>query len=301
MKKSISFLPKDKQEELKLITEHVCEVLGDDCEMIILFGSYAKNKYIDYDQRTEYGVRTYFMSDYDILVVTANKENYFTVSRKLNKVEESFYKGKHYSMTTPIQFIQETIADLNKAIDKGYYFYTDLTKDGIILYDSARHKLAKRRDLNFEEIRDLAKQYFKEKFERANSFLDLADYSQSKQDYNMASFLLHQAVESFYFAITLTFTLYSPKEHNLFKISGYAKRHTLEAAKAFPRDTSEGKRLFQLLDDAYVQARYNPHFVVTQKDIEVLIPQTETLRDIVKQVCEEKITEYENETKGKES
>ncbi len=113
--------------------------------------------------------------------------------------------------------------------------------------------------------------------------------------------MLHQAVESFYFAITLTFTLYSPKEHNLFKISGYAKRHTLEAAKAFPRDTSEGKRLFQLLDDAYVQARYNPHFVVTQKDIEVLIPQTETLRDIVKQVCEKKIAEYEDATKKKEN
>ena len=38
--------------------------------MIILYGSYAKNKYVDYDQRVEFGVPTYYMSDYDILILT---------------------------------------------------------------------------------------------------------------------------------------------------------------------------------------------------------------------------------------
>jgi len=300
MKTSITFLPEKKQEELKVITEKVVELLGDDCEMIILFGSYAKNNYVDYDQRTEYGVRTYFMSDYDIMVATAGKENSFAVSRKLNKVEDYFYKGRHYSMVTPIQFIHETINDLNKAIDKGYYFYTDITKEGILLYDSKRQKLAEPRELNFREIRDLANQYFNERYEKANEFLDHASFDFEKQRYKMASFMLHQAVENLYFAITLSFTLYSPKEHNLYKISGYAKRHCLDVNKAFPRNTDEEKRLFQLLDDAYVQARYNPHFVVTKKDIETLIPRVEMLLEITNESCGRKIAEYEQLIKESE-
>lgn len=293
MKTSITFLPEKKQEELSVITEKVVELLGDDCEMIILFGSYAKNNYVDYDQRTEYGVRTYFMSDYDIMVVTAGKENSFAINRKLNKVEDYFYEGKHYSMVTPIQFIHETINDLNKAIDKGYYFYTDITQEGILLYDSGRQQLAEPHELNFKEIRDLANQYFNERFEKANEFLDHASFDFGKERYKMASFMLHQAVENLYFAISLTYTLYSPKEHNLYKISGYAKRDCLEVNKAFPRDTDEERRLFQLLDDAYVQARYNPHFLVTKEDIETLIPRVEMLRDITRESCERKIAEYE--------
>ena len=36
MKKSLSHLPKEKQTDLRLIALYVVEVLGDQCEMIIL-------------------------------------------------------------------------------------------------------------------------------------------------------------------------------------------------------------------------------------------------------------------------
>ena len=69
MKTSINYLPEQKRDELRRIVKCVLEVLPG-CEMIILYGSYARNTYVDYDQRIEYGIRTCFMSDYDILVVT---------------------------------------------------------------------------------------------------------------------------------------------------------------------------------------------------------------------------------------
>ena len=56
--------------------------------------------------------------------------------------------------------------------------------------------------------------------------------------------------------------------------------------------SEEEKRLFDLLQDAYVQARYNLHFRVTKEDIEALIPKVELLRDITRQCCEERIKVY---------
>ena len=291
MKTSINYLPEQKRDELRRIVKCVLEVLPG-CEMIILYGSYARNTYVDYDQRIEYGIRTCFMSDYDILVVTNTRFQRHVISHILSKATDNYYKGMNRNESTTVQFIDESIDDLNKAIDKNRYFYTDIKREGIMLYNSGRYKLARRRKQNYREIKELAEEYYNERFERGNEFLLGAIFYNEQGLQKMASFNLHQACENYYNSIILTFTLYSPKEHSLIKLSARAKTHSLESSKAFPRNTEEEKRLFDLLQDAYVQARYSLHFRITQEDIEALIPKVELLRDIARQCCEERIKVY---------
>lgn len=291
MKTSINYLPEQKRDELRRIVKCVLEVLPG-CEMIILYGSYARNTYVDYDQRIEYGIRTCFMSDYDILVVTNTRFQRHVISHILSKATDNYYKGMNRNESTTVQFIDESIDDLNKAIDKNRYFYTDIKREGIMLYNSGRYKLARRRKQNYREIKELAEEYYNERFERGNEFLLGAIFYNEQGLHKMASFNLHQACENYYNSIILTFTLYSPKEHSLIKLSARAKTHSLESSKAFPRNTEEEKRLFDLLQDAYVQARYSLHFRITQEDIEALIPKIELLRDIARQCCEERIKVY---------
>lgn len=291
MKTSINYLPEQKRDELRRIVKCVLEVLPG-CEMIILYGSYARNTYVDYDQRIEYGIRTCFMSDYDILVVTNTRFQRHVISHILSKATDNYYKGMNRNESTTVQFIDESIDDLNKAIDKNRYFYTDIKREGIMLYNSGRYKLARRRKQNYREIKELAEEYYNERFERGNEFLLGAIFYNEQGLHKMASFNLHQACENYYNSIILTFTLYSPQEHSLIKLSARAKTHSLESSKAFPRNTEEEKRLFDLLQDAYVQARYSLHFRITQEDIEALIPKVELLRDIARQCCEERIKVY---------
>ena len=291
MKTSINYLPEQKRDELRRIVKCVLEVLPG-CEMIILYGSYARNTYVDYDQRIEYGIRTCFMSDYDILVVTNTRFQRHVISHILSKATDNYYKGMNRNESTTVQFIDESIDDLNKAIDKNRYFYTDIKREGIMLYNSGRYKLARRRKQNYREIKELAEEYYNERFERGNEFLLGAIFYNEQGLHKMASFNLHQACENYYNSIILTFTLYSPKEHSLIKLSARAKTHSLESSKAFPRNTEEEKRLFDLLQDAYVQARYSLHFRITQEDIEALTAKVELLRDIARQCCEERIKVY---------
>ena len=232
------------------------------------------------------------MSDYDILVVTSTRFQRYIINHILSKATDNYYKGKNRYASTTVQFIDESIDDLNKAIDKNRYFYTDIKREGIMLYNSGRYKLARRRKLNYREIKELAEEYYNDRFERANDFLRNAMYDKNDERYKICSFHLHQACENYYNSIILTFTLYSPKEHSLITLSGRAKTHSLESSEAFPRDTEEEKRLFDLLQDAYVQARYNLHFRVTKEDIEALIPKVALLRDITRQCCEERIKVY---------
>ena len=290
MKNSIAYLPKDKQADLNFLTKEVLKRLPQ-TEFIILYGSYARDNYVRRGIRVEHGIVTIKISDYDILVITSGINN-GKAETVLDNVEDVFFTGKDFEHDTPVQFINDDIKTFNKFIEEGRYFYTQIKEEGIILYNSGKYKLARRRKLNFDEIREQAQEYFVEKYHRAQLFLDQARFMYDRKEFVMSSFNLHQACENYYYAIRLSFTLRNSKQHNLSKLSSSVKKYSQDLKTVFPQDTPEEKRLFTLLKAAYVDARYNPHFVVTKEDIDALIPKVELLRDIAKRICEERIKGY---------
>lgn len=100
MRNSIAYLPKAKQDDLyyilKLIRTHLPQA-----EMVILFGSYARNSYVDYDERVEFGIPTCYRSDYDILVITSNITD-AKAEKKLDKIDNLYYR--YPESQTPVQF-----------------------------------------------------------------------------------------------------------------------------------------------------------------------------------------------------
>lgn len=290
MKNSIVYLPKDKQEELDFLVKEVLKQLPQ-TEYVILYGSYARNNYVRRGIRVEDGgIPTVKISDYDILIITSgvNSKKAETV---LDNVEDIFFASKDFDRDTPVSFINDDIKNFNKFIEEGRYFYTQIKEEGIILYNNGKYKLARRRKLNFDEIKEQAQEYFDDKFEKANDFLDGARFYYEKEKYKMASFHLHQACENYYYTIRLSFTLRNNKQHNLSKLSDLTKRYSDDLRIVFT-NTPEEKQLFTLLKAAYVDARYNPFFVVTKEDIDALIPKVELLRDITERICKERIEEY---------
>lgn len=161
-----------------------------------------------------------------------------------------------------------------------------------MLYNSGKYKLSRVHRLRYGEIEEIAKRYFEDKFGRADSFLLDVPSALKRKDYKQASFYLHQAAENYIRAVPMVYALYGYKEHDLAFLIDKARTHNTAICKAFPRDCQEEKRLFQLLQDAYVQARYNRDFVVTKEDVDALLAHVEHLRSIVKEICEEKLAEY---------
>lgn len=288
MKTSYSHLPDYAKNDLQQIVSLILERVPH-CEMIILYGSYARSTFVEYDERDEFGILTSFMSDYDLLVVTSN-EDVREVGHLLDTVDDKYYKRPDNQV--PIQFINDDIEKLNSDLSEGRYFYTSIQKQGIMLYDSGNYKLERPRKLNFQEITQQSQEYFDEKFEKAGYFLDHASFDYEKGRYNLASFDLHQACENYFYALRLVHTLKNSKQHNLSKLLGATHKYSPELQKIFPRKPKEEKRLFELLRLAYVEARYNSKFVVTKEEIEALFPKVERLRDITEEICKSQIETY---------
>lgn len=288
MKKSIKYLPEEKQEDLKFLVKMILERIPQ-TQMIILYGSYATGKYVDHDSRIEFGIRTTYMSDYDILVVTDNAKDK-EVGHRLDNIEDLYYKNP--DKQTPVQFINDDIKKLNKDLSDGRYFYTQLKAEGVILYDTGKYKLARRRKLRYDEIKQQAEEYYDEKSKKAKLFYEQAIFMYDKEEYCMASFDMHQTCENLINAVRLVFTLENTKQHNLAKLLAFVRKYSDEFELIFPRKTEEEKRLFTLLKSAYVEARYNPDFLVTKEDIDNLKPMVERLFELTKKICVKRIDEY---------
>lgn len=296
MKTSIDFLPSRKQRDLRELVAIARKEIKD-IVMIILYGSYAKNTYVECDDRRDFGVKEYFMSDYDILIVTkrslGGKES--TVA---SRITDAFLKTKgNIQFQTCPQIINESIKELNNALSEGHYFYVDILTQGVMLYDSGEYKLATPRDLDYSEILKMARDFYDVRFPRGKRFIRYSQIAYDDNEIADCSFFLHQATENFLKSIPLVYALYGYKDHDLKFLIDKCKPFTLELAKVFPCHTDEEKRLFDLLRRAYIESRYNSKFEITKEDIDALVPKIELLRDIVEKVCRERFDFYDQQIK----
>ena len=292
MKRSIKHLPKRTQEELntllELITQHVSR-----CGIVILYGSYARGGYVLWDEKVELGVHTSYQSDYDMMIVVSNSGVKYVEDKLRTKVIPKYHKAFAHRRHASPQFIVEYIDTLNKALEKSQYFFTDIIKEGIKVYDTKEFKLAKPRELSFKEIKEVAEFEFNIHYPDGETFLEQGYFLFEKEKYKIASFDLHQSVERFYNAIGLVFTNYRPHTHKLNELGAQIKAYSRDLVSVFPMNTDFEKRCFNLLCRAYIEARYNRSFVITKDELTYMLERIEILKDITLRICTEKIASYD--------
>lgn len=293
MKRSIKHLPKHTQEELNILMELIKRYVPW-CSIVVLYGSYARGGYVLWDERVEFGVHTSYQSDYDLMIVIPTINTRHTEDRLRTKVTPKYHATLEHRRHASPQFIVEYIGSLNENLAKRQYFFTDIVKEGIKLYDTKEFKLEKPRELSFREIKNIAEEEFGKLYPSANVFLTVAKYADTINEYVNASFQLHQACERYYSAISLVFTNYRSKTHKLNELGVQAKGFSRDLATVFPQNTDFEKRCFELLCRAYIEARYNKDFVVTREELEYMLERTELLKQLTHRICTEKTASYDN-------
>jgi len=291
MKKTYEQLPDPKKDELRYVVSAIQEKC-DDVEMIILFGSYARGDY-----KTEGDLvpdrKSGHVSDYDVLVVTGTTA--IANDTKLwDKVTEACNTPK---LSAHARIIVHDIQELNILLAEGQYFFSDIKKEGITLFDSGRFELADTRELSAEERQRIAQDHFNHWFDKAGVFFEDYQLNINKKPEAMkyltqAAFNLHQAVEAAYKAIILVFTNYNPNEHWLAALSDLVIEQDNTFEGLFPNKTSEEKDRLMLLDYAYIGARYDPKYRISKSDLEILAVSVKKLLELTETTCVKKIAAF---------
>ena len=285
MRDSLEHLPKLKQDELKLIVERILAFI--DPAMIILFGSYARGDYkeesdLDPDRKSGHA------SDYDVLIITEHK----SIATNTNLGTNINNSCQKLDLSAHPKIISHYLKYVNDRLAKGQYFFTDIVKDGIALYDSGKHKLAEAKELTPAEQKQIAQEHYDQCFEQTKGFYDHYEYALAKQDNKLAAFMLNQSAENCFKATVLVCTSYVPKEHHLNVLGLYCAKYDIDLLGVFPMETQEQKDLFELLDYAYIGARYDKDYKITKEQLEQLAKYVKKLQRLTKKICKEKIESF---------
>ncbi len=163
-----------------------------------------------------------------------------------------------------------------------------------MLYDSGEYTLDTPRELNYSEIKEMATEYYEIKKHKADRHYRYFQIDYEDEHYADSAFNLHQITEHLIKSIALVYVLYGHKEHDLKLLLKKIKCHTRELHKIFPRNTVREKHLFDLLRRAYIEARYNPKFVVTKEEADALAAKVERLKQVVEEVCRDRFAYYDS-------
>ena len=290
MRNDVDHLPLPQQGELAQVKQTLMEAFSvaisratqpwkknGRIQNIILFGSYARGDWVD-DAANGY------QSDFDILIIVSHKDltdiaEYWYVAE--DKIQRSAVIGR------PVNIIVHTLEEVNQGLARGEYFWVDIARDGIALYELPGSTLATPQPLTAADAYQMASAYFTDWLVKIDDAIEIAEFCVEKGKSNDAAFMLHQALERAYSCFLLVRTQYVPRSHNLKFLRSLAEDKEPRLIEAWPRATKIDRRRFELAKRAYVEARYSASYEIAVDDIAAITAATHKLRDAVESVSSE--------------
>jgi predicted nucleotidyltransferase/HEPN domain-containing protein len=307
MRTGLDHLPSNRQRELERILEMIFEEFGDTLSLarhewktrgailkIILYGSFARGDWV-YEPHTRVGKH----SDYDLLIVVNDSRLTDRTAYWTNLLERfrREYLIRH-SILSPVQFFVHSLEQVNDALAHGRYFFIDVVRDGISLYESDDTQLSEPKPKSPPVALKMAREYYQESLFHAEGFFDNYLFSKERGRFKNAAFQIHQSVEQLYHTIMLTRTFYTPYVHDLTTLREQAELVEPRLYDAWPRETDEEIKTFGKLQQAYVSGRYPRPFEITEAQLAWLGDQARVLTSLVEQSCAERIADLEKAVAG---
>jgi predicted nucleotidyltransferase/HEPN domain-containing protein len=302
MRTDLDHLPPAKQRELERVVQIVFEEFGDAKAIataewkkqarilkVILYGSYARGGWVD-EPHTAKG----YQSDFDLLVIVNNEkltdrvEFWSSAEDRLNR-ELAISK----TLRTPVNFIVHTLQEVNDGLAHGRYFFMDIARDGIALYQSDDTELPEPKPKTPKQALALAREYFDEWYPAAMRRYQFVKFGLDQGHLKETAFELHQTVETLYHCVLLVCTFYTPHVHNLGFLRTQAERIDPRLVGAWPRDDRRDRALFEKLKEAYIKARYSKHYRISAEELVWLSERVEVLGQAVQVICDERIQALE--------
>ncbi len=296
MKTSLDHLPAGKRKELDLVVSVLREGFAEAVSRrtmprfrngkllkIILFGSFARGDWVE-DPKGRY------FSDFDILVVV-NHDDLADLEKFWGGPDEALLKelASGERLRTQPNFIVHSLDDVNEQLRLGRYFFTDILRDGITLFEEDGAPFVIPEPLTAQDAYAETKGYFEKWSLRSENSRLLSQDARAREMPNDAAFLLHQAAERAYHGLILALTLYSAKTHRLNLLRNRAEAMDQRLVGIWPGSNKFERQGFDLIRRAYVEARYSDFYEVSGEHLTWMDARVTMLQAVMKAIALERI------------
>ena len=157
-----------------------------------------------------------------------------------------------------------------KVVEQGKLFFSEGSLEGSLMGKSDQET----------EKKMLDKQY-QDGLNKVREFLAGADLYRIRRQNRMAAFMLHQSVEQALSTILKTHTGYYCCSHNLERLIRLTGMVTGLTEKVFPKNSDPEKKLFSLLQRAYIESRYGEEYVIHFTELMMLTDKAREMQKIL--------------------
>jgi predicted nucleotidyltransferase/HEPN domain-containing protein len=287
VRNDVDHLPETQQDELARATQILMDEFSvaisratqpwkknGRVQKVILFGSYARDDWVD---EPENG----YQSDYDLLIIVSHPD--------LTDIAEYWYVAedkilRDVAIARPVNIIVHTLDEVNQGLMRGEYFWVDIARDGIALYELPGTVLATPKPLTAADAYEMASAYLADWLGKVDAALEGAAFYVGKGHNKDAAFTLHQAAERAYTCFLLVRTHYVPRSHNLKFLRSLAEDKEPLLIDSWPRATKLDRRRFELAKRAYVESRYSSAYEISSDDLLAITRAVHALRETVESV-----------------
>jgi HEPN domain-containing protein len=174
-------------------------------------------------------------------------------------------------------------------LQEGHPFACKVYKIAECIYNADNVIFQEPKAVDEQELNTKDTALFNQGINKVQEFLAGADLFRIREQNKMAAFMLHQAAEQ---ALITALKVRTGLHLNTHSIDRLIRCCTLISdmfTAIFPRNNDREERLFQLMQKAYIGARYKEDYKVSVEHLLVLTERVRALEKLVKETCNESL------------
>lgn len=262
---ALTHLSKTQLSEMVQLVEKIVQKINPD--KIICYGTRTTitqdwSCFLDGDGYRE----IIYPSTYDLLIITNEGE------KREDHILNQMVDQQAESLGCEVTSVVHRLSSVNADLENGNRFMSTIYQKAVLVYNGSDSPLTMpSKELSLADIISKAEEAWIKYFGIAQRFMKSATDCLNERWYEQALFNLHQAVQHSCVALIRVFTGYRPTTHSLSKLLALIENFSSEPMTIFPRTTKEETELFNLLNRAYSDARYNEQFTVPAEKATLLV------------------------------
>lgn len=185
------------------------------------------------------------------------------------------------STEIPVTIIVLETDVFNKWLASGHLFARNVSRLAIPLFVTENLSLLPVGDYDPVAEQKVLEKQFQDGLNKSKEFLAGAELFRIRRQPKLAAFMLHQAAEQALGTLLKIGTGYYCCSHNLERLLRYAGMLSYQFLELFPRKTDQEKRLFSLLQKAYIDSRYREEYYISTAEILELTEKVRRIQEIL--------------------
>jgi HEPN domain-containing protein len=182
------------------------------------------------------------------------------------------------------------LSDLHHALTAGQVYFTLACTTENLVYQRNPSSLPKLPRETLAQLIEKSRQDFAIGMSKARKFFEGSNYYLQVNEYALSMFMLQQAAETTFRSTAIAFYGNERRTHSIRSLKRFNHRLAPQLNEVFPGGSPEEERLLQLLEDAYLEARYNFQYEIGKEDVALISSRVLRLLELAEAIFEERMS-----------